>query len=148
MLPHAVAALLAREPRTLGELEQAFGPLEMDGSWPQRVARGPTWLCTMRPIEGELPEEVQLELEPALAAEPLVAALGWTDAIIRTTTVDMTMPVLRRRSSTGEDSDERVCFHVVDEGLAPGRTSVPAGRTYEVRGARVRLACWTARRPG
>jgi len=134
-------AALAASPLVRGSIERVVGPLAMDGRYPERVARGATWCLRVRPIDADAPRELALELTPALPAEPLAAALGWDDAVVRTIDVHMTsLRLMRRGEPSGANAEHRLDLIVEapsGASLRPSTHGFPGSRAYEIDGALV-----------
>jgi hypothetical protein len=127
---------LVSAPLHRGIVERAFGPLAMDGRGPDLYARGGTWKLVVRPIDRDPPREVELQLEPPLAAVPIVAALGWDDAHVVPSPGGAL--IARRREVAGTVvANNRVELYVqgdrVDDARLTHARLVPVGRGYPTR---------------
>lgn len=116
-------------------IERVFGPLAMDGRGPELVARGATWRLAARPIDADAPRQVVLHLDPPLAAEPIVAALGWDDAVVQAVDRYAASFVLTRRRDghtavTGSSRLEIAVVSPARHRLDP--IGAPAERRYRV----------------
>jgi len=144
-VPHEQAELIARivelasRPFGVDAMEQAFGPIGIDGRWPEYFARGPTWRLAGRSVDDL--DDVSLQLAVPLPCEPLVAALGWGEVYVSSGDVHMSSwqvtDVATKRHPVMHGSSIELVVET-RQGLR-ARPEIPCySGAYAIDGARVR----------